>query len=66
MIYLDLFFQVISAHFKTMLGSAEDRTANFEDFKLKLETFQSYMPDAKFLAGTTYKCILVFECYIYV
>ena len=47
-----------------MLGSAEDRTANFEDFKLKLETFQSYMPDAKFLAGTTYKCILVFECYI--
>ena len=62
----DLFFQVISAFFKTMLGSADDRTANFDDFKFKLEKFQSYMPDTKFLAGTTYKFILVSECYIYV
>ena len=47
-------FQVISAFFKTMLGSTEDRTANSEDFKNKLEKFQSYMPDTKFLAGTAY------------
>ena len=46
-----LFFQVGSAFFKVILGSAEDRTADFEDFKFKLEKFQSYMPDTKFLAG---------------
>ena len=37
-----------------MLGSAEERTANVEDFHVKLEKFQSYMPDTKFLAGTVY------------